>query len=187
MQHIPPRWVFGYGSLIWRPGFPHSATQKAVIAGVHRRLCVYSFRHRGTPERPGLVLGLMRGGSCAGRAFEVPPVDWPGVVDYLREREMDRSVYREVYRPVVLADGRRVEALAFLVDERHPQFAGKLDLGQQADIVAGAAGESGRNIDYVQETARHLSDMGSPDPLLDALVRLLESRPAVTPPSPTAR
>ena len=174
MQHLTARFVFGYGSLIWRPGFPHSATQKAVISGAHRRLCVYSFRHRGTEGRPGLVLGLMRGGSCAVLAFEVAAADWDAVAAYLREREMDRNVYREAMRPVLLADGRRVEALTFLVDERHPQFAGRLTIGEQAQIVAGAVGESGPNPDYVRETARHLAQMDIHDRLLEALVAELD-------------
>lgn len=148
------------------------------MAGVHRRLCVYSFRHRGTEARPGLVLGLMRGGSCAGVAFEVAAADWDGVHAYLREREMDRNVYREATRPVLLADGRRVEALTFLVDERHPQFAGRLTIAEQALIVDGAVGESGPNPDYVRETARHLTQMGVRDRLLEALVAELD-RPGV--------
>ena len=151
MQHITARWVFGYGSLIWRPGFPHVRTEVATISGVHRRLCVYSFRHRGSEAHPGLVLGLMRGGSAAGMAFEVEAALWPEVHAYLTEREMDRGVYREVLRPVRLADGRQVEALAFLVDERHPQFAGRLALAEQARIVSGAVGESGANPDHQRQ------------------------------------
>lgn len=174
MQHITARWVFGYGSLIWRPGFVHAGTQIATLWGAHRRICVYSYRHRGTEARPGLVLGLMRGGSTAGMAFAVEEAAWPQVHAYLSEREMDRGVYREVVRPIRLADGRQVEALAFVVDERHPQFAGKLDLAQQAMIVSGAAGESGANPDYVRETARHLRALGILDRRLDALVALLD-------------
>lgn len=174
MQHLTARWVFGYGSLIWRPGFSHVSTQKAVMAGVHRRLCVYSFRHRGTEAAPGLVLGLMRGGSCAGMAFEVAEPEWEGVHAYLTEREMDRNVYREAVRPVVLADGRRVEALAYLVDETHPQFAGRLEIAEQARIVRRSVGESGPNPDYVRETARHLKQMGIRDRLLEALVAELD-------------
>jgi glutathione-specific gamma-glutamylcyclotransferase len=174
VQHLTARWVFGYGSLIWRPGFLHVSTQKAVMAGAHRRLCVYSFRHRGTEAAPGLVLGLMRGGSCAGMAFEVPEPDWDGVHAYLAEREMDRNVYREATRPVLLADGRRVEALAYLVDETHPQFAGRLSIAEQAQIVRRSVGESGPNPDYVRETARHLRQMGIRDRQLEELVAELD-------------
>jgi len=145
---------------------------------VHRRLCVYSFRHRGTEALPGLVLGLMRGGSCAGLAFEVPGAAWEEVHAYLSEREMDRNVYREATRPVVLGDGRRVEALAFLVDEAHPQFAGRLSIVEQARIVRRSVGESGPNPDYVRETTRHLMQMGIRDRLLEALVAELD-RPAL--------
>src|SRR5690606_13758576 len=92
MQHGSPyHWVFGYGSLIWNPGFPHVASERATLRGAHRRLCIYSHRHRGTPEQPGLVFGLVRGGSCRGVAFAVEPGRWDEVRDYLMGREMDRG------------------------------------------------------------------------------------------------
>src|SRR5688572_16734737 len=125
-------WVFGYGSLIWRPGFEYIRALPALMHGAHRSLCIYSHRHRGTPDQPGLVFGLVRGGSCRGMAFEVEPARWDEVHAYLYEREMDRGVYREAVRPVRLADGTLVQALAFLVDERHVQFAGKLEIAEQA-------------------------------------------------------
>lgn len=171
-------WVFGYGSLIWRPGFDAITRQKARLAGAHRRLCVSSFRHRGTSERPGLVFGLMHGGSCLGMGFEVAPDAWSATRDYLRERERDNGVYREVVRPIALEDGRQVAALAFVVDERHPQFAGKLSLDAQVEIVAGAVGESGPNPDYVRETARHLLQMGIADRAILALVAALDATEA---------
>ena len=169
-------WVFGYGSLIWRPGFDSLTRQKARLSGSHRRLCVRSFRHRGTAERPGLVFGLMPGGSCLGMGFEVQPDRWEETRDYLRERERDNGVYREVMRPVGLADGREVMALAFVVDRQHPQFAGRLTLTEQVEMVSAAVGESGPNPDYVRETARHLSAMGITDRGLLALVAALDAR-----------
>ncbi len=176
MQDSSSRWVFGYGSLIWRPGFASASRQQATMPGVHRRLCVYSYRHRGTEAQPGLVFGLVRGGSCRGMAFEVPEAAWDGVRDYLRERERDRGVYRESVRPVVLADGRRVPALAFLVDPHHAQYAGRLTIEEQVRLVRLGVGESGPNPEYVLETARHLAALGIRDRGLDELVAGL--RPA---------
>lgn len=166
-------WVFGYGSLIWRPGFASLSQQQAKMPGVHRRLCVYSYRHRGTEARPGLVFGLVHGGSCRGMAFEVPEAEWAETHAYLSEREMDRGVYREATRPMALADGRRVEALVFLVDEKHKQFAGRLTVEEQVRIVRAGVGESGANPEYVRETARHLHALGIRDRGLDELVAAL--------------
>lgn len=173
MTHNSSRWVFGYGSLIWRPGFRFAASTQALLRGAHRRLCVYSHRHRGTVERPGLVFGLVRGGSCRGVAFEVTAADWPDVHRYLHEREMDGGVYREAMRPVVLDDGRVVEALAFLVVEAHVQYAGRLDIAEQARLVREGVGESGANPEYVLETARHLQSLGIRDRHLTDLVAAL--------------
>ena len=173
MQHKTTRWVFGYGSLIWRPGFTFVSQQVALLRGVHRRLCVYSYRHRGTEAQPGLVFGLMPGGSCRGMAFEVAGAEWDAVHAYLTEREMDRGVYREVERPVMLADGRVVTALAFLADTRHLQYAGKLDIAEQVRLVRIGVGESGANPEYVLETARRLRALGIRDRYLDEVVAAL--------------
>lgn len=166
-------WVFGYGSLIWNPGFAHVSAQQGLLRGAHRSLSIVSHHHRGTVERPGLVFGLTRGGSCRGMVFEVADADWPQVYAYLQEREQVTSVYRDVMRPVRLADGRTVSALAFLVNERHEQFAGHLDLDQQLAMVQAGIGLSGRNVDYVLNTARHLSELGIRDRQLMALADLL--------------
>ncbi len=166
-------WVFGYGSLIWNPGFPHVSAQRGLLKGAHRSLSIISHHHRGTVDRPGLVFGLTRGGSCRGMVFEVAQGDWPAARDYLREREQVTKVYRDVMRPVRLADGRTVTALAFLVDERHEQFAGHLSLDQQLAMVRQGEGLSGRNVDYVLNTARHLKELGIFDRQLMALADLL--------------
>lgn len=172
-------WVFGYGSLIWNPGFAHVSAQQGLLRGAHRTLSIVSHHHRGTVERPGLVFGLRRGGSCRGMVFEVAPTDWPSVYAYLQEREQVTSVYRDVLRPVRLADGRTVKALAFLVDERHEQFAGRLSLDQQLAMVRAGIGISGRNVDYVLNTARHLSELGIRDRQLMALAALLAQEEVV--------
>jgi cation transport protein ChaC len=171
-------WVFGYGSLIWRPDFPYSERRIARLAGAHRSLCVYSWVHRGTPDRPGLVLGLDRGGTCRGVAFHVAPADREAVIAYLREREQVTSVYLERLREIRFEDGTGARALTYLVDRRHGQYAGKLDEETQLRMVAEAHGRSGANRDYVINTAAHLAELGMPDPLLDRLSARLLAQPA---------
>lgn len=175
----PNPWVFGYGSLIWNPGFPFLHSEKALLRGAHRSLSIYSHRHRGTPEKPGLVFGLSRGGSCLGVAFEIAAGDWPAVFDYLQEREQDRGVYREAWRSVTLAGGGTVRALAYLVNEDHPQFAGRLDISEQVRLIARSSGESGRNTEYVRNTARHLISLGIRDRLLMDIVAALDGHEAL--------
>ena len=167
-------WVFGYGSLIWNPGFSFLRSDKALLRGAHRALSIYSHRHRGTPERPGLVFGLSRGGSCLGVAFEVAEANWPAVFDYLQEREQDRGVYREAWRNVVLSDGRTVKALAYLVNEAHVQYAGHLDVAEQVRLIVRSTGESGRNTEYVRNTAKHLLSLGIRDKALLAIVEAMD-------------
>jgi glutathione-specific gamma-glutamylcyclotransferase len=168
-------WVFGYGSLIWRPGFPYLERKVARLIGVHRSLCVYSWVHRGTPERPGLVLGLDRGGACRGIAFRIAPEDWESVHAYLREREQVTAVYLERMREMRFADGSVARGLTYLVDRSHGQYAGKLDEDTQFRIVAEAHGRSGANSDYVVNTAAHLAELGMPDPLLARLAERLRA------------
>ena len=170
----PNPWVFGYGSLIWNPGFAFVHSEKALLRGAHRALAIYSHRHRGTPEAPGLVFGLIRGGSCLGVAFEVEATVWPTVFDYLQAREQDRGVYREAWRNVTLASGTKVRALAYLVNEDHPQYAGRLDIAEQVRLVARSTGESGRNTEYVRNTARHLLSLGIRDATLMQIVDALD-------------
>ena len=162
-------WVFGYGSLMWRPGFAHVETQKARLNGYRRALCITSHVHRGTPERPGLVLGLDRGGSCLGLAFRVPGALKEETVAYLRERELVTSVYLERWLPVRLPDGARVPALTYVVDRSHLQYAGHLMPDDAAARVAGAVGRSGANEDYVGNTVEHLRALGIRDHWLEAV------------------
>ena len=164
-------WVFGYGSLIWRPGFAHVETRRARLYGYRRSLCVYSFVHRGTRERPGLVLGLDRGGSCIGLAYRVPGNLRDEVLSYLRERELVTSVYLERILEVRLDGGDSVEAVAYIVDRKHEQYAGALDAGHAAKIVRGAVGQSGHNEDYVLSTLEHLEALGIRDHWLEEVGR----------------
>ncbi|BCH29622.1 gamma-glutamylcyclotransferase [Mesorhizobium sp. L-8-10] len=160
-------WVFGYGSLIWRPGFAHVETRRARLHGFRRSLCVYSWVHRGTPERPGLVLGLDRGGSCVGLAFRVPGELRDEVIGYLRERELVTNVYSERTLPVRLDGGETVTAVCYVVDRGHRQYAGNLHAAEAAAVVRGAAGQSGVNEDYVHSTLAHLRALGIRDHWLE--------------------
>ena len=164
-------WVFGYGSLIWRPGFAHVETRRARLFGYRRSLCVYSFVHRGTRERPGLVLGLDRGGSCIGLAFRVPGELRDEVLAYLRERELVTSVYLERMLDIRLDGGGMVEAVAYIVDRDHEQYAGALDARHAAKVVRGAVGQSGQNEDYVLSTLEHLKALGIRDHWLEEVAR----------------
>lgn len=160
-------WIFGYGSLMWNPGMPYLRRAPALAYGYHRALCIYSSRWRGTPRRPGLVMGLDRGGACHGIAYRVAAADVPLVLDGLWEREMERQ--RVVYEPRVLAVRmfkRRAAALAFVADRRHPCYAGKLSLAETARLVATCRGERGHNLDYLAQTVRHLAEIGVEDPRL---------------------
>jgi cation transport protein ChaC len=169
-------WVFGYGSLMWRPGFDYAERLDARLMGAHRALCVYSFVHRGTPERPGLVLGLDRGGACRGIAFRVTATKRAETVAYLRGREQVTMVYREFVRPVRLKTNpeRVVPALCYMVDRSHPQYAGRLTLDQQVHHVRQGHGHSGNNRDYVIATVGSLEELGYRETELHRLAERLK-------------
>jgi cation transport protein ChaC len=175
----PVRWVFGYGSLMWRPEFAYVDRQAATLHGRRRAFCIYSVHHRGAPERPGLVLGLAPGGAVRGTAYRVADADWSRVYAYLREREQPTETYVEASAAVRLADGRRVKALVFLSDRAHPQWAGLLDLEAQARLIAGARGLSGPNIDYLRDLVRHLREEGARDQGMERLLAKVEALEAV--------
>jgi len=168
-------WVFGYGSLIWKPGFDYLERAPARLVGEHRALCVYSFDHRGTPERPGLVLGLDRGGACRGVAFRVAASRRHDTIAYLRAREQTTNVYREVMRSVWLDnDAReRISALTYVVDRGHVQYAGRLPLPEQLRIVQQGHGRSGHNRDYVLSTVKAIEAEGFRDDPLHQLALML--------------
>lgn len=169
-------WVFGYGSLMWRPGFPFAERVPATLRGRRRAFCIYSVHHRGTYERPGLVLGLAPGGSVRGAAYRIAPNDWDEVYAYLMEREQPTETYVEGRRRVRLADGRRVDATVFLSDVKHPQWAGDLTLERQAELIAGAKGLSGPNVDYLADLVEHLAQLGVRDRTMKELLTLVEVR-----------
>ena len=168
-------WVFGYGSLMWKPGFDYVETSPAVLRGAHRQLCVYSYFHRGTPQRPGLVMGLDWGGACRGVAYRVDDAEWKDVVEYLRAREQVTMVYRETHAPIELAapHKRKVRAMVYMVDRSHEQYAGVLSVDDQLQLVRGAVGESGENPEYILNTVDHMRQSGIRDKRLEALADLL--------------
>jgi cation transport protein ChaC len=167
-----PCWVFGYGSLMWNPGFATPQTQAARLHGWHRAFCIYSEHYRGTPQKPGLILGLLPGGSCRGRAHRLPRRNYDAVRRYLWDREINNDgVYEEAVRPILLGDGRVVEALVYLADRRHRQFAGKLPLAKALRLVRQGLGTTGTNLAYVENTVTHLRQLGLRDAGLEALAR----------------
>src|SRR5712675_1813233 len=169
-------WVFGYGSLMWRPDFPFLERTEARLIGAHRALCVYSFVHRGTPERPGLVLGLDRGGACHGIAFRVASEDRAATVAYLRAREQATGVYRECVRRVWLKGepARQVPAVCYVVDRSHVQYAGRLPLAEQLHYIRQGHGKSGPNRDYVIATVAAMEALGMRESDLHLLAQRLK-------------
>ncbi len=152
-------WVFGYGSLMWRPGFAYEEVRPAALTGYRRCFCIYSVHHRGSAERPGLVLGLDRGGVCHGLAFRIAPELASGTVAYLRAREQVNGVYREAALPLMLDGGDQVEGLAYLAERAHPSYAGCLPVVTQAAVIRAARGLSGTNLDYLNNTLAHLASL----------------------------
>lgn len=179
---MTPTWIFGYGSLIWDPGFAWSSRQPARLTGFRRSFCMRSIHHRGTVARPGLVLALdaAEGAECHGVAFELAPQVAEETLEYLRARELISAAYLETVQPVSLADGRQVAAVAYVIDRAHDQYCGALPLDEQAQIIARAVGGRGPNADYLHQTAAHLADLGLPDPDLTWLsdrVKVLQGAP----------
>lgn len=168
------RWVFGYGSLMWRPGFPFIDRRRATLHGWRRAFCIYSVHHRGTYARPGLVLGLAPGGSTRGAAYRVAAKDWAGVYAYLRDREQPTETYVEAWRDARIDGEGAASALVFLSDPKHPQWAGALTLERQAELIDGATGLSGRNIDYLRDLVLHLREEGVSDHGMERLLGMVE-------------
>jgi glutathione-specific gamma-glutamylcyclotransferase len=170
-------WVFGYGSLMWRPGFSFIERQNGLVRGWRRSLCIYSWVHRGTREKPGLVLGLDRGGACHGAAFRVATADREATIAYLREREQVTSVYLERVVRVLLWEGAVVEAITYVADRHHPQYAGLLHREELLRLTSHAIGASGPNDEYILNTVAHLDEAGVKDATLEWLAaRLRETQ-----------
>jgi cation transport protein ChaC len=169
-------WVFAYGSLMWRPGFAFLERRNARLVGSHRSLCVYSFVHRGTPAKPGLVFGLDRGGNCRGIAYRVAAAQRSKTIDYLRAREQVTRVYLEAWRRVWLDDDPQesVHALCYVVDRGHRQYAGRLSLAEQLHYARQGHGRSGACRDYVLAAVKELQSLGIRDADLHMLADQLK-------------
>ena len=163
-------WVFGYGSLMWSPCFSYREKRLARAHGYHRALCILSTRYRGTHTKPGLVMGLCRGGSCWGMAFRIGERDVHKALTRLWYREMPRRVYQPRLVPIRLSGGRRLRALAFVADPSHPAYMRELDLHGRARLVAQGIGQRGPNIDYIRNTLNHMHEVGVRDPHLERVL-----------------
>jgi cation transport protein ChaC len=163
-------WIFGYGSLMWSPCFDYKHKAPARAHGYHRALCILSTRYRGTRRKPGLVMGLCRGGSCWGMAYRIDAPRLRRALARLWYREMPRRVYQPRLIPVRLASGREVRALAFVADPAHPAYVRELDLHGRARLVAQGIGVRGPCIDYIRKTLEHMHDVGVHDPHLERIL-----------------
>ncbi len=167
-------WVFAYGSLMWDPGFEYESSHKATLYGYHRRLCLWSIRYRGTPKKPGLVLGLDHGGCCTGVVYKIHTRHTLSTSEYLRERELITGAYKPVLRSCYLENGDVVQALTFVIQRDHPQYSGRLKLKEIAHTVRNARGRNGQNSVYVHNTVQHLRELNIHDNALTKVVRILE-------------
>ncbi|MEM8539216.1 MAG: gamma-glutamylcyclotransferase [Pseudomonadota bacterium] len=170
-------WVFGYGSLVWDPGFDVAESQTARLLGYARSFCMRSIHHRGTEQAPGLVLALDEGEetSCHGLALKVADGAEDHTLAYLRERELISSAYLERYLTVHLDDGRAVEAVTYVIDPDHVQYCGGLPLEEQAQIIARAVGGRGPNDEYLFNTVAKLHALGLGDAELDWLAERVQA------------
>jgi cation transport protein ChaC len=165
-------WVFAYGSLLWNPLFPFAEARPATLRGLHRRFCLYSLTSRGTPDRPGLVLALDRGGACTGVIYRLPAPVAVEELHLLWRREMIVGSYRPKWVGVRTGN-RQLVALAFTVKHDHPQYAGKLPIDEQARVIANAAGAFGSSLDYLERTRVALVTHGIVDSYLEELAGMV--------------
>lgn len=168
-------WIFGYGLMMWQPGFDFVEKRPARIIGVHRSMCVYSTIYRGTPQHPGLVLGLDRGGACKGTAFRIAPEQRNATISYLRSREQVTPVYQETIGSMELLDGMNghLDACFYVVDPGHVEYASPMSVRDEAKLIERARGTLGTNRDYVLETASHLRALNCLDDELRELAQEL--------------
>ncbi len=170
-------WIFGYGSLIWNPGFEFETKQRATLSGFRRAFCLWSVHYRGNEQQPGLVLGLdpEQGVTCEGVAYFVAAQAAEKVHLYLRERELISYAYHERLEALRLENGQHVQAICYIVDPAHSQYAGGLSLKEQARVIGSASGSAGPNLEYLQNTAAHLEVLGIDDPAINRLLAMAKS------------
>lgn len=167
-------WVFGYGSLMWKPGFAFVEKSQALVQGYKRDLCILSHIFRGTPDRPGLVMGLCHGGTCQGMAFKIAQEHKEQVFAYLHKREMPNNVYRPAWLDVTLASQENVQAYSFISQPDHPQFVSHLSIEERLVFLKQGLGKGGSSIDYLKNTRAHLQNLGITDPILEAFYKRIE-------------
>jgi glutathione-specific gamma-glutamylcyclotransferase len=177
---VEPVWMFAYGSLMWNPEFAFDEARPALLRGYHRRFCLYSRDYRGTPERPGLVLGLDRGGSCHGILYRLLPERQAEALDQVWAREMTGRVY-EMRRVGVRTAAGPVAAQACIVRRQSPDYAGRLSPEEAARLLATAVGGRGSGRDYLAHTLRHLEELGIRDRLLHRVAACVADAPTQSP------
>jgi cation transport protein ChaC len=168
-------WVFGYGSLIWKPEFDFVERRPATLPGHHRALCLWSRINRGTPELPGLVFGLEAGGECHGMAFRLAACSVAPIFETLWRREMSTGAYHPSWIDCQTTDGT-VKALAFVIDQAGPAYVSEPHEDALIEIVLRASGIYGSCLDYVTQTADALEAVGIRDARLTALVARLKMK-----------
>jgi cation transport protein ChaC len=172
-----PVWVFGYGSLIWNPCFHFVERRVVTVAGWHRRFCLWTSIGRGTPDRPGLMLGLEPGGSCRGVAFRIGEAEVESELDIVWRREMVTAAYRPTW-VTARGEGETLRAIAFTINRAHPRYAGRLPAARIVEALATARGPVGPCCEYLFNTVAHLEELGVPDRRLRALCRAVRERQA---------
>lgn len=175
-SQIDELWVFGYGSLMWRPGFEYVEKAPAKCIGYQRKFCIYSTVYRGTPEDAGLVLGLDVGGETTGMAFRVAPENKVKVMEYLREREQINDVYHEILHPLDIVGHGKKMAIFYVAIDGHEQYAGDLTKDQQAEIIARSAGGMGSNRDYLFNSHNILLELDIHDEYMAKLVDMVKAK-----------
>lgn len=168
-------WVFGYGSLLWNPGFEYVEHQIAVLPDHHRSFCMHSIHYRGTAEAPGLVLALdaVSGAECSGVGFRIAAKKSADTLQYLRDRELISSAYIEQWHDITFLDGRIVSAVCYVIDSTHDQYAGGISLRNQAAIISRAVGSAGPNVEYLLNTVAQLDELGIVDADMSALSKMV--------------
>ncbi len=161
-------WVFGYGSLMWNPAFHFEERRLGIVRGWHRRFCLWLSRGRGSPDCPGLMLALDRGGVCRGVAFRVPAAHARDELLLVWRREMLSGAYLARWVTVATDEGA-VPAVTFVVNQAHQRYSGKLGEAETADRILTASGELGSCLDYFERTVRILRTLQVRDAALERI------------------
>ena len=168
-------WVFGYASLMWKPEFEHVDSQQALLYGYHRSLCVYSYLYRGTREKPGLVAGLLPGGSCRGVAFRVAAQNWDRVHQILHDREMVYGVYIPKWMQANI-NGQKQRVFGYIANPSNEQYAGDLGIKETAQLISEGVGTSGTGREYLENTLQQLNELGIRDQKLEQIRNIIEHK-----------